>query len=47
VASGSAYRVAPYDASTGRVDDNLSLGRHAVFEDFSWQSILVGPTEQQ
>ena len=47
VASGSAYRVAPYDASTGRVDDNLSLGRHAVFDDFGWQSILVGPTEQR
>jgi phospholipid/cholesterol/gamma-HCH transport system substrate-binding protein len=44
-ASGAGYRVAPYDASTGRVDDNLTLGRHTVFGDNSWQSILVGPTE--
>lgn len=46
-ASGTSYRVAPYDATTGRVDDNLTLGRHTVFGDNSWQSILVGPTEQQ
>lgn len=46
-ASGASYRVAPYDATTGRVDDSLTLGRHTVFGDNSWQSILVGPTEQQ
>jgi phospholipid/cholesterol/gamma-HCH transport system substrate-binding protein len=46
-ASGTTYRVAPYDARTGRVDDNLTLGRHTVFGDSSWQSILVGPTEQR
>jgi phospholipid/cholesterol/gamma-HCH transport system substrate-binding protein len=46
-ASGTAYRVAPYDARTGQVDENLTLGRHTVFGDSSWQSILVGPTEQQ
>lgn len=46
-ASGTTYRVAPYDARTGQVDDNLTLGRHTVFGDSSWQSILVGPTEQQ
>ena len=46
-ASGTAYRVAPYDARTGQVDDNLTLGRHTVFGDSSWQSILVGPTEQR
>ena len=46
-ASGSAYRVAPYDARTGQVDDTLTLGRHTVFGDHSWQSMLIGPTEQQ
>jgi phospholipid/cholesterol/gamma-HCH transport system substrate-binding protein len=46
-ASGTTYRVAPYDARTGQVDENLTLGRHTVFGDSSWQSILVGPTEQQ
>ena len=46
-ASGTSYRVAPYDARTGQVDDNLTLGRHTVFGDSSWQSILVGPTEQR
>jgi phospholipid/cholesterol/gamma-HCH transport system substrate-binding protein len=46
-ASGTSYRVAPYDARTGQVDDSLTLGRHTVFGDHSWQSILIGPTEQQ
>jgi phospholipid/cholesterol/gamma-HCH transport system substrate-binding protein len=46
-ASGTSYRVAPYDARTGQVDDNLTLGRHTVFGDQSWQSMLIGPTEQQ
>jgi phospholipid/cholesterol/gamma-HCH transport system substrate-binding protein len=46
-ASGASYRVAPYDARTGRVDDSLTLGRHTVFGDESWQSILIGPTEQR
>jgi len=46
-ASGTRYRVAPYDARTGQVDGNLTLGRHTVFGDHSWQSMLIGPTEQQ
>lgn len=46
-ASGTSYRVAPYDARTGQVDENLTLGRHTVVGDSSWQAILVGPTEQQ
>jgi phospholipid/cholesterol/gamma-HCH transport system substrate-binding protein len=46
-ASGTSYRVAPYDARTGQVDDTLSLGRHTVFGDYSWQSMLIGPVEQQ
>ena len=45
--SGTSYRVAPYDARTGQVDDTLTLGRHTVFGDNSWQSMLIGPTEQQ
>jgi phospholipid/cholesterol/gamma-HCH transport system substrate-binding protein len=45
--SGTSYRVAPYDARTGQVDDTLTLGRHTVFGDYSWQSLLIGPTEQQ
>lgn len=43
-ASGTTYRVAPYDARTGRVDENLTLGRHTVFGDNSWQTLLLGPT---
>ena len=46
-ASGTSYRVAPYDARTGQVDDTLTLGRHTVFGDYSWQSMLIGPVEQQ
>jgi phospholipid/cholesterol/gamma-HCH transport system substrate-binding protein len=46
-ASGTSYRVAPYDARTGQVDDNLTLGRRTVFGDDSWQSMLIGPVEQQ
>jgi phospholipid/cholesterol/gamma-HCH transport system substrate-binding protein len=46
-ASGTSYRVAPYDARTGQVDDTLTLGRHTVFGDYSWQSMLIGPTEQR
>lgn len=46
-ASGAGYRVAPYDARTGQVDDTLTLGRHTVFGDYSWQSMLIGPTEQR
>ena len=46
-ASGVGYRVAPYDARTGQVDDTLTLGRHTVFGDYSWQSMLIGPTEQR
>jgi phospholipid/cholesterol/gamma-HCH transport system substrate-binding protein len=46
-ASGTSYRVAPYDARTGQVDENLTLGRHTVFGDRSWQSLLIGPTEQR
>jgi phospholipid/cholesterol/gamma-HCH transport system substrate-binding protein len=46
-ASGSSYRVAPYDAQTGQVDENLTMGRHTVFGDNSWQSMLIGPTESQ
>jgi len=45
-ASGSSNRVAPYDARTGQVDENLTLGRHTVFGDNSWQSMLIGPTER-
>lgn len=45
--SGTSYRVAPYDARTGQVDDTLTLGRHTVFGDRSWQSMLIGPVEQQ
>ncbi|HEY0903543.1 MAG TPA: MlaD family protein [Marmoricola sp.] len=46
-ASSATYRVAPYDARTGQVDDSLTLGRRSVFADNSWQSILIGPTEQR
>jgi phospholipid/cholesterol/gamma-HCH transport system substrate-binding protein len=46
-ASGSGYRVAPYDARTGQVDDTLTLGRRTVFGDNSWQSMLIGPAEQR
>lgn len=46
-ASGTTYRVAPYDARTGQVDENLTLGRHTVFGDNSWQTLLVGPTGLQ
>jgi phospholipid/cholesterol/gamma-HCH transport system substrate-binding protein len=46
-ASGTSYRVAPYDARTGQVDENLTLGRQNVFGDNTWQSILIGPTEQR
>jgi phospholipid/cholesterol/gamma-HCH transport system substrate-binding protein len=46
-ASGTSYRVGTYDARTGQVDENLTLGRYNVFGDNSWQSILLGPTEQQ
>jgi phospholipid/cholesterol/gamma-HCH transport system substrate-binding protein len=45
--SGTSYRVAPYDARTGQVDENLTLGRHTVFGDHSWQWMLIGPTEQR
>jgi phospholipid/cholesterol/gamma-HCH transport system substrate-binding protein len=40
---GPDYRVAPYNAKTGEVDQNLTLGRHTVFGDKSWQWMLVGP----
>ena len=43
-ASGTAYRVGTYDARTGQVDDSLTLGRHTVFGDNSWLTML-GPTE--
>jgi phospholipid/cholesterol/gamma-HCH transport system substrate-binding protein len=43
-ASGSAYRVGTYDARTGQVDDSLTMGRHTVFGDNSWLSML-GSTE--
>jgi phospholipid/cholesterol/gamma-HCH transport system substrate-binding protein len=39
-ASGTAYRVGTYDARTGRVDESLTLGRHTVFGDNSWLSML-------
>lgn len=41
---GDGYRVAPYDAKTGRVDDNLTVGRRTVFGDNSWQGMLLGST---
>jgi len=40
--TGSANRVAPYDARTGRVNESLTMGRHTVFGDNSWQSMLLG-----
>jgi len=40
--TGNANRVAPYDAATGRVNENLTMGRHTVFGDNSWQSMLLG-----
>ena len=43
--SGSANRVAPYDARTGRINENLTIGRHTVFGDDTWQWMLLGPTE--
>jgi phospholipid/cholesterol/gamma-HCH transport system substrate-binding protein len=43
--SGSANRVAPYDARTGQVNEDLTIGRHTVFGDNSWQWMLLGPTE--
>lgn len=43
--SGSANRVAPYDARTGRVNENLTVGRHTVFGDNTWQWMLLGPAE--
>ena len=46
-ASGTSYRVSTYDARTGQVDENLTMGRYDVFGDSSWKSILIGPTEQQ
>jgi phospholipid/cholesterol/gamma-HCH transport system substrate-binding protein len=45
--SGTSYRVAPNDARTGQGDDTLTLGRRTVFGDDSWQSMLIGPVEQQ
>ena len=44
---GNANRVAPYDARTGRVNENLTMGRHTVFGDNSWQSMLLGYDETQ
>jgi len=38
--TGSAYRVSPYDARTGRVNENLTMGRHTVFGDNSWLYLL-------
>jgi phospholipid/cholesterol/gamma-HCH transport system substrate-binding protein len=46
-ASGTSYRVSTYDARTGQVDENLTMGRYNVFGDNSWKSILIGPPEQQ
>lgn len=40
--TGNANRVAPYDARTGRVNEHLTMGRHTVFGDNSWQSMLLG-----
>jgi len=40
--TGNANRVAPYDADTGRVNENLTMGRHTVYGDNSWQSMLLG-----
>ena len=37
---GNANRVAPYDARTGRVNENLTMGRHTVFGDNSWLYLL-------
>lgn len=45
--TGNANRVAPYDARTGRVNENLTMGRHTVFGDNSWQSMLLGYDETQ
>lgn len=42
--TGSRSRVAPYDAQTGRVNENLTIGRHTVFGDNTWQWMLLGPT---
>jgi phospholipid/cholesterol/gamma-HCH transport system substrate-binding protein len=42
---GNRNRVAPYDARTGRVNENLTMGRHTVFGDNSWQSMLLGYDE--
>ncbi|MBO9520570.1 MAG: MCE family protein [Nocardioidaceae bacterium] len=39
---GAANRVSPYDARTGRVNENLTIGRHTVFGDDSWQWMLLG-----
>lgn len=39
---GSRNRVAPYDATTGQVDESLTIGRHTVFGDNSWQWMLLG-----
>ena len=43
--TGNRNRVAPYDARTGRVNENLTMGRHTVFGDNSWQSMLLGYNE--
>ncbi|MET3960181.1 phospholipid/cholesterol/gamma-HCH transport system substrate-binding protein [Marmoricola sp. OAE513] len=40
--TGNRNRVSPYDASTGQVSENLSIGRHTVFGDNSWQWMLLG-----
>lgn len=46
---GSANRVSPYDARTGRVNEDLTIGssggRHTVFGDNSWQWMLLGDLE--
>jgi phospholipid/cholesterol/gamma-HCH transport system substrate-binding protein len=50
-ASGRSYRVAPYDASTGRVDTgtgqplvvNAGGGLQSVFGDDGWKWMLMGP----
>jgi phospholipid/cholesterol/gamma-HCH transport system substrate-binding protein len=43
--TGNANRVAPYDAESGRVNENLTMGRHTVFGDNSWQSMLLGTNQ--
>jgi len=43
--AGSANRVSPYDARTGQVNENLTVGRRTVFGDNTWQYMLLGPTE--